>query len=89
MPGGWFAASADDRARQAFAEAVRQRAIRSGVELVLVGVDTLEQQVVAGMNYRGDLRVRQETAERRARVSVFRGLDGEVVLRDWEWLSVP
>ena len=75
--------------QQVFAEAVGQQAVRSGVELALVAVDKLEQQVVAGMNYRGDLRVRQGTAERRARVAVFRGLDGQVVLRDWQWLSVP
>ena len=85
MPGGWFTAEADDLSRQVFAEAVRQQ----GAELALIAIDSLEQQVVAGMNYRGELRVRQGTAERRARVAIFRGLDGQVTLRDWQWLSVP
>ena len=89
MPGGWYAAEPDGLAREALAEAVRQQASGSKVQLELLAVEKLEQQVVAGMNYRARLRVREGGAERRATATAFRGLDGQVALRDWRWLPAP
>ena len=89
MPGGWFEATPDDTARQVLTEAVRQQANASSTELALLAIEKLEQQVVAGMNYRATLKVREKTSERRASAAVFRGLDGQVVLRDWQWQALP
>ena len=89
MAGGWHLAEADETVRQVIRTAIQRQAERAGAELALVAIDQLEQQVVAGMNYRALLRVRQGTEERRARMAAFRALDGHVELVDWQWLSVP
>lgn len=89
MPGGWHAAEQDDATRRIVDAAVQQQAALAGQKLELLAIDRLEQQVVAGMNYRASLRVRHGAAERRARAAVFRGLDGQVRLTDWQWLSIP
>ena len=89
LAGGWHPAEVDSRARQAVEVAVRQQAQLSGSQLSLIAIDRLEQQVVAGLNHRAALRVRQGDVERRARVVVYEALDGHFELTNWQWLSVP
>lgn len=53
--------------------------------IVLVEVLSVQQQVVAGMNYRLRLKVTVDGKDREAEAVVWRKLSGEHELRSWGW----
>lgn len=77
----------DDRARvNATANfAVTTEAARCGRDLSLVRIVSAQTQIVAGINYRMILNVRDGGKRRDALVVVWRKLNGECRLTSWDW----
>lgn len=83
--GGYASARVDDPQVKAAAEfAVREQAKTSGQPLKLVRIRSAEQQVVAGMNYRLSLDVR-DSRNRRVRAVVYRDLKNNLSLSSWRF----
>jgi hypothetical protein len=91
MPGGWGTAAASSKEVQdaaAFAVAAQAKAegnSKGGKPLELVKVVEATQQVVAGMNYKLRLNVKQDGMERSAEAVVYRKLSGAYELTSWTW----
>ena len=86
VAGGYSRAAADDpEVLEAARFAVEQAGRRQGRRLSLVAVRSAERQVVAGLNYRLRLGVRDRGEEREASAVVYRNLKNVYSLTSWEW----
>lgn len=93
MPGGHFSAPAKDErvsnaakfAVEAQAKIIREQPGQKSIKLELVRVVSATQQVVAGMNYRLKLKVKENGRERDAEACVYLKLSGEQELTSWNW----
>ena len=84
--GGYSRAEIDSGVKAAAAFAVGEQAKSTGKPLRLVEVVKAEQQVVAGLNYRLLLKVKEGDKIVRAEAVVWRKLDGSDALTSWDWL---
>jgi hypothetical protein len=85
MTGGYSERSTRDRGVAAAAAfAVRERGRRTGRRLTLVAVRRAETQVVAGLNYRLLLSVREGRAARDVTAVVYENLRRRLSLESWE-----
>ncbi len=86
IAGGYGSVDTKDpqvRAAARYAVAVENKKIRSGVVFILLV--KAEQQVVAGMNYKMCLKVRNGKRIRYATAVVYRDLKGKRSLTSWDW----
>lgn len=83
--GGYSPAAPGPEVKAAAAFAVGAEAKASGRALKLVEVVKAEQQVVAGVNYRLDLEVREGKNLLNAQAVVWSKLDGSRELTSWHW----
>lgn len=83
--GGYSPAALGPEVKAAAAFAVDAEAKASGRSLKLVEVAGAEQQVVAGMNYRLDLKVREGKIVLDARAVVWQKPGGSRELTSWNW----
>ena len=84
--GGYSEAGANDRDVLAAARfAVAEEARRRGRPLSLLAVTRAEKQVVAGLNYRLRLSVRDGRADRQAVAVVYQNLQNAYSLSEWNW----
>jgi hypothetical protein len=86
MAGGYNPAKKNDpqvRAAAKYAVAAENQKIRPGVLFILIA--KAEQQVVAGMNYKMCLKVRNGKRVRYATAVVYRNLKGKHSLTSWDW----
>ncbi len=82
VPGGFSAAPTSDP--QVLAAAKFAAATRDP-HLKLLGVEKVQQQVVAGTNYRLTLKLEDHGTNRVAEAVVWRKLDGTHELTSWQW----
>lgn len=86
MTGGWSEIRPDaQKIQEAAASAIAQQSAIGATSLRLLAVESAEQQVVAGINYRLHLRVSEKGKERSARAIVWSRLDGSQQLTAWSW----
>ncbi len=85
MPGGYAAASVGDENVVAAAQFAVSEESKKGNLLTLVSVDAAETQVVAGMNYRLRLTVKDSGNSRKAEAVVYRNLEPNLSLTSWSW----
>ncbi len=86
IAGGYGSVDTKDpqvKAAARYAVTVENRKVRSGV--VLLSLVKAEQQVVAGMNYKLCLKVRNGKRVRYATAVVYRDLKGKRSLTSWDW----
>jgi Aspartic acid proteinase inhibitor len=83
--GGYSRAEIDSGVKAAAAFAVSEQAKATGKPLRLVEAVKAERQVVAGLNYRLLLKVKEGDKILHAQAVVWRKLDGPDVLASWEW----
>lgn len=86
--GGYSEAKIDSDVKAAASFAVHAEAKLTGRKLRLVGVSGAEKQVVAGLNYRLLLNVREGDKVLNAQAVVWSKLDGTRVLMSWDWMNV-
>lgn len=67
--------------------AVKHQATTTGQALKLEKIVQSEEQVVAGMNYRMTLQVKDGSTPRLAQVVVYRSLAPQWVLTSWDWIG--
>ena len=87
LPGGYSAVGLTDEVKAAAEFAVQEQAKRDAVVLELSDICKAERQIVAGVNYRLDVVVKQSESARKARVVVFKDLKSHYRLTSWEWLN--
>jgi hypothetical protein len=87
VPGGYSATALTKDVKNAAEFAVREEAKRERAVLKLSGISKAERQVVAGINYRLDIRVNEKERIRNAKVVVFKDLKSNYGLTSWAWLS--
>lgn len=87
MPGSYTKTSINNESVIAAAEFAVSEESKKGKALTLVSVDTAETQVVAGMNYRVRLTVKDVGNSRKAEAVVYRNLDPNLnmSLTSWTW----
>lgn len=86
LSGGWSRATPNDSRIQGAAEyAVKTQALATQSILKLSSIQSAQQQVVAGMNYRLNLSVLKNGKEQSAEAVVWKKLDGTYQLTDWSW----
>jgi transcription elongation GreA/GreB family factor len=85
MPGSYTAAAVSDENVIAAAEFAVSEESKKGNALTLVSVDAAETQVVAGMNYRVRLTVKDAGNSRKAEAVVYRNLEPNLSLTAWNW----
>ena len=86
MCGGYSAASVNRDVRAVASFAVKTEAINSGETLRLSKVLQAEKQVVAGTNYRLEIKVKRPSMTQTAQAVVWKKLDGSYILTSWNWL---
>jgi hypothetical protein len=84
MPGGFSVIQ--DHDAQALA-AAKYAVTAHDQTLGFEGIEKVEQQIVAGTNYRMTLKVSDKGKERRAEAVVWRKLDGQHAITSWKWLE--
>lgn len=86
ITGGWSLTRPDERqVQEAAASAVAQQSATAAIPLRLLAIESAEQQIVAGTNYRLGLRVSEKGRERSALAIVWSRLDGSQQLTSWTW----
>lgn len=75
----------DPQVKAAANYTVRAEARRIRHVITLLSVNKAEQQVVAGMNYRVCLKVRDNRRTRWATAVVYRHWNGKRSLTSWDW----
>lgn len=86
MCGGYSRVSVNRDVRAIATFAVKTEAKSSGETLHLNKVLQAEKQVVAGTNYRLEIKVKRPTNTQTAQVVVWHKLDGSYTLTSWTWL---
>ena len=84
VPGGFSGVAEKDAGALAAAKAA---VAAHDPKLTLDGIEKVERQVVAGLNYRFTLKVSDGGKIRRADAVVWRKLDGTHQLTSWKWLD--
>ena len=87
LPGGYSTVGLSDDIKAAAEFAVQEQAKRDAVVLELSDISKAERQIVAGVNYRLDVVVKQSGSLRKASVVVFKDLKSHYKLTSWEWLN--
>ena len=87
IPGGYFATALTEDVKTAAEVAVQEQSKRQPQTLKLNNIFKAEKQIVAGVNYRFDVVVKEGRSVREARVVVFRDLKSHCKLTSWEWLD--
>ena len=93
MPGGLSEVPVDDKdivaaaqfAVSAHAKELTKEAAPKGGAMTLVKIVKARQQVVAGINYRLELKVSVDGAEKEAEAVVWKQLSGAYKLTSWTW----
>ena len=86
IPGGWSSVAVDDaRVKIAARQAVAAQASIDGTELTLVAIEDAQRQVVAGINYKLTLSVKNGDQRQRANATVWGKLNGSYELTAWAW----
>lgn len=86
IAGGFESVSkTDPQVRAAAKFAVAAECKRTKRNITLVSIDSAAQQVVAGMNYKVCMQVRDGRHVRNATAVVWRNLQGGRSLRSWDW----
>lgn len=86
IAGGYGSVETSDKEVKAAArQAVSTESKRLKHTLTLISISKAEQQVVAGMNYKVCLKVRDGRRTRRATAVVFKSLRGRRSLSSWDW----
>jgi hypothetical protein len=75
----------DPQVKAAANYAVSTEATRTRHTITLISISKAEQQVVAGMNYRVCLKVREGKRTRWATAVVYRHWKGKRSLTSWDW----
>jgi len=86
IPGGYNSVSKNDpqvKAAAKFAVAAQSKRVKHVI--TLISINKAEQQVVAGMNYKVCLQVRDGRRVRKATAVVYRNLQGKRSLTSWDW----
>lgn len=84
--GGWSQADANaDDVQEAARFAVQAYAVAQHSRTLYKDVIEVQQQVVAGMNFKLKLQVLHNGQTRNAQVTVWRQLNGQYQLTDWAW----
>jgi hypothetical protein len=87
LVGGYSAASVTEpEVMRAVAFAIKAKQ-KKGPKLLLVKILSAQQQVVAGLNYRLELRVKLNNKLKNAEAVVYQNLSGEHKLTSWIWKS--
>lgn len=84
LAGGYSSTEIDSEARKVVGFAVKTRAQATGSPLRLVKILKVERQVVAGLNYRLDLKLTDGSKHLKAHAVVWKKLDGSLTLTSWE-----
>ena len=84
LAGGYSPTEIDSEARKVAEFAVKTRAQATGSPLRLVKSLRVERQVVAGLNYRLDLKLTDGSKHLKAHAVVWKKLDGSLALTSWE-----
>jgi len=84
--GGYSQVEIDPEVKAAASFAVKAEVKTTGKPIRLVEVVKAEKQVVAGLNYRIDLKVQDGEKILRAQAVVWRKLDGSHSLTSWDWI---
>jgi hypothetical protein len=87
IPGGYFATALTEDVKTAAEFAVQEQSKRQPQTLKLNNIFKAEKQIVAGVNYRLDIMVKQGRSVRGAKVVVFRALNSHYKLTFWKWLD--
>jgi aspartic proteinase inhibitor len=87
IPGGYSAAALTEDVKTAAEFAVQEQSKRQPETLKLSNIFKAEKQIVAGVNYRLDIMVKQGRSVRGAKVVVFRDLKSHYKLTSWKWLD--
>jgi len=66
--------------------AIEAQSVRTSSPLVLAEIVKAQKQVVAGMNYRLELMVKDGDKTTRAEAVVWKKLDGTMQLTEWNWI---
>lgn len=85
MPGSYSAAAVNDVDVVAAAEFAVAEESKKGNSLSLVSIDAAKKQVVAGMNYRVSLTVKDSGASRKAEAVIYRDIESNLSLTAWTW----
>ncbi|HSH92904.1 MAG TPA: exo-alpha-sialidase, partial [Roseimicrobium sp.] len=84
IPGGFSGIALTDPDAVA---AARFAVSKQGTAMNFVGIESVDRQVVAGMNYRLTIKVSENGAARTADAVVWRKLDGSHQLTSWTWIG--
>ena len=87
VPGGYSPTALTKDVKIAAEFAVQEQSKRQAAILKLINIFKPEKQIVAGVNYRLDIIVKQGRSVRGAKVVVFRDLKSHYKLTSWEWLD--
>ena len=84
LAGGYSPAENDPEMSKVAEFAIKTQAKATGHPLQLVKILKVERQVVAGLNYRLEIEVADGSKRFKARVVVWKMLDGSLALTSWE-----
>ena len=84
LAGGYSPAEIDSEVGKVAEFAVKTHAQATGRPLQLVKILKVERQVVAGLNYRLEIKVADGSKHLKARAVVWKKLDGSLALTAWE-----
>jgi len=87
VPGGYSAIALTEDVKTAAEFAVQEQSKREAAPVKLNNIFKAEKQIVAGVNYRLDILVKEGRAVRGAKVVVFRDLKSHYKLTSWKWLD--
>jgi hypothetical protein len=84
LAGGYSSAQINPEVRKVAEFAVKIQVEATGKPLQLVKILKVEQQVVAGLNYRLEIEVAEGSKHLKARAVVWKKLDGSLALTSWD-----
>ena len=87
VPGGYSASALTEDVKTAAEFAVQEQSKRQPPTLKLNKIFKAEKQIVAGVNYRLHIIVKEGRSVRAAKVVVFRDLKSHYKLTSWKWLD--
>lgn len=85
VPGGYSPISVKDKSVIAAAKFAVLEQSKKGKPIKLSSITTAHSQVVAGMNYRLELKVEEAGVARVAIATVYQDLKQVLLLTDWTW----
>ncbi len=86
LAGGYSSAEIDSEVRTVAEFAVKTQGKSTGRPLQLIKILKAERQVVAGLNFRLEIEVADGSKHLKARVVVWKKLDGSLALTSWDAL---